>query len=101
MGSIPCEAKHSRSFGSCWREITTISTLPVSSTAVAPMSISTPFDIGPRFLNWPLVRFFTVPVTVSGWPLRPRLGMSSLPPSGSVTRAPTPAFCISITAAGS
>ena len=60
-----------------------------------------PVAIGPVTTNWPSVIAFTLPVTLSGLPFRPMAGMSILPPSSSVTSAPTPALIICSTQPGS
>ena len=65
------------------------------------MSMTVPRPIGTVTVNWPSVSARTRPVTVSGSPVRPMLGMSVLPPSGSVTVLPTPAAVIVCTADGS
>ena len=49
-GAMPTAVNAARSCGSTWFEMTTICTLPVSSTALGPMSFSSPRAIGPRFL---------------------------------------------------
>src|SRR5450756_1821392 len=60
------------------------------------MSMCSPRPIGPRLRKRPSEISFTLPVTTRGSPFLPMLGMSSLPPSASVTWAPTPARIISL-----
>ena len=60
-----------------------------------------PVAIGPVTTKLPSVIALTLPATLSGLPLSPIAGMSTLPPNSSVTSLPTPALIICSTEAGS
>src|SRR5215471_19654676 len=84
---MPRLERQLRSEGSTWREISTISAVPVSSTTAAPIFIATPRAIGPRFLYWPLEIVLTVPVTVRGGLSAGIAGIATLPPIDNVASA--------------
>ena len=72
-------------------------TSSTSSTAVGPRRPGSPRIMGPLWMKRPSDSVRTTPVTVRGAPWRP----STLPPTSSVMRLPTPAFMQAATAAGS
>ena len=73
----------------------------MSSTAVRPMRTRVPVAMGPVTTNSPSVIRVTLPVTVSGLPVRLICGMSILPPSVRVTLAAVPAAMMRATSPGS
>ena len=92
VGSIPTDVKQPGSNGSMWREITTISTPPTDNTTVVPMRIVSPRDIATVAGKLPSEISSTRPVTVKRSALRAEPPASAcLPPSETVTSAPTPA----------